>query len=277
MITFVGHVSKDVNIIGDKKSILPGGGVFYGSFTARSLGEDTRVVTKVSETDRILFEEMVEYGIDVVFLNSENTTSIENVYPSENPDERISRMVSRSDPFGREDLRFINGDVVHITPLWYGEFPEELIPDIREKAEILSGDAQGFLRNVESDGRMVYRDWERKGEFLGYFDVFKLDINEAEIMLKTDDPKEALRKMMDYGIKEVVLTRSDGVFIVKNGEFAFSSFGEWTLEGRTGRGDTCIAAYLVMRNRFDSVQKIAETIALITTKKMQHTGPYRGW
>ncbi len=277
MLTFLGHVSKDVNVVKGTRDVMPGGGAFYGAFASKSLGEETKVVTKVSEEDEHLFQEMVDYGIEVVFLRSRSSTSIENVYPSENPDERISRMISRAEPFSEEDLIHVEGDTVHITPLWYGEFPEDLIPKIREKAKILSGDAQGFLRNVEDDGSMVYRDWERKGDFLPYFDVFKLDAREAGVMFGTEDPETALKELSKIGVKEVVLTRSDGVFLMRNGETAFSHFGSWTLEGRTGRGDTCISAYLVLRKRIEDLKRLAEMVALVTTKKMQHPGPYRGW
>ncbi len=277
---FLGHVSKDINVVKGIENIVPGGGALYGAFTARSLGEPTTVITKVAQKDRKLFEDMEGFGIDVIFLDSKETTSIKNVYPSENPDERTSTVVSRADPFSREDLESLkdiltNSDV-HLTPLWYGEFPEDLIPVLREYALTLSGDAQGFLRHVE-DGKMVYRDWKRKDEFLKLFDVFKLDSKEAKILTGTDDPKEVFRILQDLGLREIVMTRSDGVHVMRDGEITFAPFGNWTLEGRTGRGDTCIASYLVLRKRKRSLKELTEVVALIATKKMQRPGPYRGW
>ncbi len=277
---FVGHVSKDINVVKGVESVVPGGGVLYGAFTSRSLGEPTTVITKVAQGDRKLFEEMEGFGIDVIFLDSKGTTSIRNVYPSDNPDERVSTMVSRADPFTKEDIekleKILKGSDVHLTPLWYGEFPEDLIPILREYASTFSGDAQGFLRHVE-DGKMIYRDWERKEELLRYFDVFKLDINEARILTGEEDPERIFKDLEGWGLKEIVLTRSDGVFVRRDGRTEFSPFGEWTLEGRTGRGDTCIAAYLVLRKRIKDLKELTEQVALITTKKMQRPGPYRGW
>jgi sugar/nucleoside kinase (ribokinase family) len=272
---FVGHVSKDINVIRGKREIVPGGGVYYGSFAARSLSEDVNVLTKLNLADKEIFKDMEDYGINVVWISSKNTTSIENVYPTDNPDERISRMVSRADPFTKEDLKNVSG-TVHITPLWHGEFPEDLIEYVREKATLLSGDAQGFLRNVDEDGKMYYEDWKRK-DLLGLFDVFKLDVKEARVLTGKDDVKESLNYIADFGVKEIVLTSGKGVYIYKNGRVAFSPFGNWTMEGRTGRGDTAIAAYLSLRGKLENLELLVSEVARITTLKMKKKGPYKGW
>ncbi len=271
----IGHVSKDVNVVRGKKEVVPGGGVYYGSFVARSLGKEVRVITKLNLEDKPLFEEMEGFGIEVLWIQSEKTTSIENVYPSENPDERISRMISRADSFELEDIEKVSG-VVHITPLWHGEFPEELLEKIRERVEVLSADAQGFLRNVSESGEMYYKDWERK-DLLKILDVFKLDVKEAKILTGKEDPIEALEYLKNLGIKEIVLTSGEGVHIMRNGKAAFSPFGEWKLEGRTGRGDTAIAAYLSLRGEVKDLEKLASEVSRITTLKMQRKGPYKGW
>ena len=272
---FIGHVSKDVNVVRGKREIVPGGGVYYGSFAARSLGKEVKVITKLNLEDKPLFEEMEDFGIEVIWIESERTTSIENVYPSENPDERISRMVSRADPFDIEDIKFVDG-MAHVTPLWHGEFPEELLEKLRERVEVLSADAQGFLRNVSESGQMHYEDWKRK-DLLKILDVFKLDIKEAKILTGKESPEEALEYLRDFGVKEIVLTSGEGVYLMRDGRVAFSPFGEWKLEGRTGRGDTAIAAYLSLRDEIEDLERLAREVSRITTLKMRRKGPYKGW
>ena len=56
-------------------------------------------------------------------------------------------------------------------------------------------------------------------------------------------------------------------------EGAFSGF---TLEGRTGRGDTCTASFLVARGRGMGLAEAAAFAAEVTSRKMQYRGPYRG-
>ena len=253
-----------------------GGGAYYGAFAACSLGEKTVVLTKVAKKDRWLFEDLESFGVEVVFLDTENSTSIENFYPTSNPDDRKSRLVSRADPFQESDLQLVKEEKVHVTPLWYGEFPENLVPKLREKVSILSGDAQGFLRHVEK-GEMVYRDWEKKKEYLPMFDVFKVDIKEAEVLTGEKEPESAIKKLGFMGGGEILMTMSNGIFLYREGRIFFAPFGEWKMEGRTGRGDTAAAAYLVLRDRIENPQDLVKRVAEITTKKMQRPGPYRGW
>lgn len=274
-ITLIGHVSKDVNVFKGSTEVLAGGGVYYGSFAARSLGEDVTVITKLNLKDYQLFKDMEDFGIKVVWIESLKTTSIENTYPSDNPDERTSRIVSRADPFTVDDLREVCG-IVHISPLWHGEFPEELIEVVREKADFLSGDAQGFLRNIDESGNMYYEDWKHK-DLLEVFDVFKLDSKEAKVMTGEDDPELSLKKIMKYGVKEILLTTKEGVYLAKSGKVYFHPFGDWKMEGRTGRGDTAIATYLALRNKFEDAEEVVKRVAEITTLKMRRKGPYRGW
>lgn len=160
-ISFIGHVSKDINVVLGKKSIVPGGGVFFGSIAVTSLGEEAKVYTKCAVDDKPLFKVMEEASVEVQFLPSPSSTSIENVYPTTNPDDRYSRVLSLAAPFKAGELEDFNEEIIHINPLWHGEFPEELIPIVRKRTRFLAGDAQGFLRNIENS-QMIYRDWKKK-------------------------------------------------------------------------------------------------------------------
>ena len=274
-VVFLGHVSKDVNITNGEEKIVPGGGVIYGGATVVGLGEEAEVYTKCAKEDMEIFTSIAP-KVKFHFLPSSTSTSIENLYPSSNPDDRISRMISRADPFTVRDLMFINETgIIHINPLWYGEFPDELIEKARKKATFLAGDAQGFLRQVDEDGKMVYRDWKKKEEYLCFFDLFKVDSNEARIMTGSDEPKEATKRIVEMGVKMVLMTHKNGVCVYDGKDFYEAEFGEWKLEGRTGRGDTCTAAFLVAMHRF-SLPQAVKFAAEVTTRKMQYPGPYRG-
>lgn len=56
MITFIGHVSKDINVIHGKEETAYGGGVVAGSITAALLGVKAKVVTKCAREDIVHFE-----------------------------------------------------------------------------------------------------------------------------------------------------------------------------------------------------------------------------
>jgi sugar/nucleoside kinase (ribokinase family) len=278
-ILFVGHVCVDKNVVGGQTETLYGGGVVHGAITAQRCGISTAVLTKCAETDRPGFQHLSDAGVRTVFLPSPSSTSIRNVYPSANPDERQSRLISRADPFCEEDLGRIAelaADVVHLNPLWFGEFPVALIPSLRRQSPFLAADAQGFLRVAEPDGRMVYRDLEDKRAVLSLLDLFKVDSKEALLLTGEEDPERAARAVHALGPRLVLLTHQGGVCVF-DGRSVFSvMFTGWTLEGRTGRGDTCTASFLAGRRRGMSLPDATSYAAAVTSAKMQYRGPYRG-
>jgi sugar/nucleoside kinase (ribokinase family) len=278
-IVFVGHVCVDQNVVRGETETIGGGGVFHGAITAQRLGAEAVVVTKCGDFDRLNFQLMCQAGVRVIWLSSLMSTSIRNVYPSENPDERQSRLISRAVPFGASDLEQIaalKADVVHVNPLWFGEFPPPLLAALRSRAAILCADAQGFLRVAEPDGCMVHRDFDRKRELLALLDLFKVDSKEALLLTGEEDPQRAIRAVHALGPKMVLLTHRDGICVFDGGALHQSAFSGFTLEGRTGRGDTCTASFLVARGRGMELAEATTFAAKVTSRKMQYRGPYRG-
>ncbi len=274
-ITFVGHVCVDVNKIRGTSEIFYGGGVIHGAVTSARLGAQASVVTKCAEKDRASFTSLRSPGIEVHFLPSKSSTSICNVYPSENPDERQSYLISRAEPFSASDLSSIEADIVHLNPLWFGEFPVGLIPQLKRRVPALSGDAQGFLRHAGEDGKMTYEDLAGKRDVLSLFDIFKVDSGEARILTGEEDIGQAARAVRELGPGIVILTHRGGVCVFDGREYFESPFTGFTLEGRTGRGDTCTAAFLVSMREM-SLREATARAAVVTSQKMQYRGPYRG-
>ena len=274
-ITFIGHVCIDRNVIRGETETFYGGGVIHGSITAKRLGEDSKVLTKCAEADREHWTSFGEAGVEAMFLPSRASTSIRNVYATDNPDDRRSCLISRAEPFSEADLGALDADTVHLNPLWYGEFPCELLPVLRKRTSLLGGDAQGFLRHVLDDGRMEYRDLPGKREVLSRFDLFKVDSKEALILTGEEDVRRAARAVHDLGARIVLLTHRGGVCAFDGSECCESPFTAFTLEGRTGRGDTCTGAFLSAVPRMSLCEATA-LAAQVTSRKMQYRGPYRG-
>jgi len=278
-ILFVGHVCVDRNVVGGRTETLYGGGVVHGAITAQRLGASTAVVTKCAEADRVNFRHLGEAGVRAVFLPSPASTSIRNVYPSANPDERQSLLISRADPFREDDLgriAEIGADVVHLNPLWFGEFPIALVPALRRCAPFFAADAQGFLRVAEPSGRMVHRDLDDKRAVLPLLDLFKVDAKEALLLTGEEDPERAARAVHALGPGLVLLTHQGGVCVYDGTSVHHGAFAGWTIEGRTGRGDTCTASFLAGRRRGMGLAEATAFAAAVTSEKMKYPGPYRG-
>ena len=274
-VSFLGDLCRDVNIIHGEPHAMVGGGVLHNGMTARGLGAHAVVITRCSAGDEPEMTRMLRDAGVEVHAGAGSTTSIENLYPDHHPDHRISRLLSRCDPFTEADLQFVQGDVAHVNPLWAGAFPEDLLPWIRKKVRVLGADAQGFLRRAEEDGRLVLRDWEEKGRWRPLFDVCKADRTEARVMTGTEDPREGARALRAMGVREVLLTHREGVCVHDGESFHEAEFGPYPLSGRTGRGDTCSAAYLVARQRL-APGPATRYAARVTALKLQHPGPFGG-
>ncbi len=278
-ILFLGHVCVDKNVVRGETETLYGGGVMHGAITAQRLGAQAIVVTRCAEADRGHFQHLADSGVQTVFLPSAESTSIRNVYPSENPDDRESFLISRAEPFCAADFDQVEAwqpDLVHVNPLWFGEFPPELLAGLRPRARQLAADAQGFLRVPQPDGRMTHQDFAGKRAVLGMLDLFKVDAREALLLTGETDPGQAARAVHALGPKLVLLTHQGGVCAFDGAQICHSPFTAFTLEGRTGRGDTCTASFLAGRGRGMSLPEATAFAADITSRKMRYRGAYRG-
>lgn len=274
-IAFVGHVCVDKDLIRGQLETFYGGGVIHAAVTAKRLGAEVSVLTKCALAEREHFTSFREAGVDATFLPSRASTSIRNEYPTGDPDDRRSVLISRADPFCAADIASLNADVVHLNPLWHGEFPLGLLPQLKRSAPLVGADAQGFLRHADADGTLTYRDLREKREVLPLLDVFKVDTREALILTGLEDVRAAAQAVHDLGPRIVVLTHRGGVCVYDGREFYESPFTGFTIEGRTGRGDTCTSALLVGMHR-TGLREATAVAAEVTSKKMRYRGAYRG-
>ena len=275
-ITFLGDCCLDVNVVRGEPREEIGGGVYHGAVTACRLGAQVRVISKARHRDRRRFAEIEQAGAVVTWLSSASSTSIRNDYPSDNADDRISRVISRAEPFTLAEVEGLEADVLHINPLWMGMVPPTLLPALRQRSRVLAADAQGFSRVVAPDGTAAHTPWTRAPDYLHLLDVLKVDIVEAHTLTGLDDPREAAVSLLAQGVGTVLLTHHRGVLAARGAELREAPWGAWTLEGRTGRGDTCTAAFLVGLQRGDALADALDLAARVTSEKMQYRGPYRG-
>ncbi|MGD0230683.1 MAG: PfkB family carbohydrate kinase [Syntrophorhabdales bacterium] len=140
----------------------------------------------------------------------------------------------------------------------------------------LSVDMQGFVWRVDrTSGAVHYRDVPEKRDIFRMVDCVKLDVNEARWLTGTDDLFTAAEMLDGWGSRETVITRADGVLARREGKNYFEKFCNRSIQGRTGRGDTLIGAYLARRLDY-SVQESLKFAAVLTSIKMEAQGPFRG-
>jgi sugar/nucleoside kinase (ribokinase family) len=263
-IVIMGHISRDILIYKEEVEKAIGGPVTYSSMAAQRAGAKVLILTKGNKNDRDGLDLQKQNGIEVIFQECPTSTSIENIYYTADRETRDARLISEADPFSLDDVPELKTEVIYMGGLFRGEIPEALIEPMSQRAK-LGLDAQGLLRCSE-EGKMVFRDWPNKKELLPYVTFFKTDAAEAKILTGLDDRYEAAKILNSWGAKEVMVTFNKEVIVCRDGECFAAPLTPENLSGRTGRGDTCFAAYIAWRLEHAVEESVRFSAALVSLK-----------
>jgi len=274
--TFImGHISIDENIYQREAVREIGGAVIYSSCASHAIGHKTGILTKLSFQDKNCLEAFNISEENIFALNSKSTTSIRNIYHTEDKERRTCTALSIADPFEISDIPDnIDSRIFHFAGLISGEFDNEMIKFLHNRGKIAL-DVQGFLRTVGENKEMVFKDWEEKKEYLPYIDYLKTDAAEAEIMTGTKDRKKAAEMLFGWGAKEIMITHNKEVLIYNGKKHYTCPLKPRNLSGRTGRGDTCFSAYITERADKEIEEALLFAAALVSLK-MESPGPFKG-
>lgn len=278
-IVFIGHIDKTILKYLHKGQVIPmtGGAVYFACFPAVRSGAKTCVLTKLAKKDSNMFDDMKKEGIDIIAIDSPETTSCENIFETEDMDKRKVVLVSQADPFTVKDIPDdLDTKIFHFAGLFANEFPNEMIEHVaKTKKDVKIGlDLQSKLR-WSKDGVFSWLDWKEKKKYLPYVTFLKADTAESEIITGTADKEKAAKILFDWGAKEIMITHTDEVIVYDGKKFYSAPFNPSNLSGRTGRGDTTSAAYMVWRLNHDIEESIKYSAALCSIK-MEKIGPFKG-
>jgi len=211
----------------------------------------------------------------VVFAQpAEETSGIENIYFTDDMDRRLCKPLGFAGPFCIEDMPDIEARIFLIGPIGPGEVNIPFVTTL-SGGGLIALDAQGFVR-VREGNELIPKDWPEKEESLSYVDFLKVDSAEAEVLTGKIDPREAAKVLADYGPREILLTHAGGVLVHADSGDYEAPFTPREIRGRTGRGDTCFAAYLAQRLT-SSLEEACRLAALVTSLKMEAPGPFKGF
>jgi sugar/nucleoside kinase (ribokinase family) len=270
----LGHISKDIIVTPEGEEHPTGGAVVYSSIAARRINTNVMALTKLSREDLSLLNIFNANHVPVVHFFSSQTTSIRNTYLTSDRERRTCEAISSAAPFEINDIPGdIEADLYYLGGLMKGEFPEELIEPLSKLGKVAI-DAQGFLR-VNENGKLVFRDWPAKKQFIPMLSYLKADAAEAEILTGINNCEKAAQVLSDWGAGEVVVTQNSGVTVCADGKLYTSPFTSRNLTGRTGRGDTCFSAYCNWRKNHSPWASCLFAAAL-TSLKMEKPGPFSG-
>lgn len=276
-ITFIGHMCYDEIVPFEGEThVAPGSAVLCGAMAAARVSDNIAVITKMSSKDGLILDPMKQAGIDVTMIPADETTYMRVEHPSANVDERIMYQKKNAGYIQMDELPEFESKFVHLAGITDQEFPMELIRGLNEKGYCLSSDMQSFIRQVDLDTREIhFRDVENKREICSLLTRVKLDIVEGKLLTGHDDIEKAAAEILAWGPQEVIVTHSDGVLLKTADKTYYEKFSNKSIVGRTGRGDTTYAAYLVRRISHDISESLKFAAALVSLK-MEKKGPFHG-
>jgi sugar/nucleoside kinase (ribokinase family) len=213
-----------------------------------------------------------ELGVDSLVEYTADSTRLRLLYPSDNPDERLIFVDSSAGPIRPDQLAGLSPSAAVVGASFRGEVGLDVLRTLKEREARIALDVQGFVRSVR-DGRLVAGEWPDKAEVLALVQFLKADIAEAEMLTGSRDLRLAARELFGMGAREIVLTHRDGLLVYDGRGFYEAGFYPRKLVGRSGRGDTCIAAY-ACRRLTTEVEEATIWAAAITSLKMESNTPF---
>jgi len=272
-IAFIGHYTKDTIVSASDTRIVDGGAFNYGANVAARMSLKVAAVTRLAKEDLRVVEKLKHLGVDIFVHISPKSTCLRLEYPTSNLDERIIYMKSSAGAFTPAEVEKIQARAIVIGASMRDEVSLGVIKKLTKKKTILAADVQSFIR-VNYKGKLISQEWPEKQLILSRLEVLKTDAVEAEMLTGISNIREAAQKISDLGPREVVITHRNGLLVYANGQFYEEGFFPKKLIGRSGRGDTCIAAYMAKRLN-TSPQEATTWAAAVTSLKMEAEGPFQ--
>jgi sugar/nucleoside kinase (ribokinase family) len=272
-IAFIGHYTKDRIAYPHATRVVDGGAFNYGANVAVRMGLRTAVVTRLAREDWQVVRGLEALGVTIFARATPQSTLLHITYPAADLDERTIALVSSAGPFEAAEVASVEARAYAIGASVRGEVPADMVKRLAARGAILALDVQGWLRTVR-DGKLVCDDWPGKDEILPLATVLKTDAAEARHLTGLDDRREAARRLAAFGPKEILLTHGGGVLVHHGGRFHEAPFVPDAVRGRSGRGDTCTAAYLARRLAAPPEDAVVWAAA-VTSLKLEAEGPFR--
>jgi sugar/nucleoside kinase (ribokinase family) len=268
----IGNYTKDTIISQAGIKIVDGGAVNYAAHAAARLGRKVAVVTRLAKEDQHVIEEFKRSGIDCYVTYTAQSTLMKLEYPTSDPDIRTLSVTSVAGSITAGDVENLHAQAAVIGSSLRGEVGMDVVRALKEKDILVAADMQGFVR-VLRGVELKYESWDEMQSTFALVDVVKSDAVEAEFLTGETDIYKAAKFYGNLGPREIVLTHKDGLLIYADGQFHEMKFYPARLDGRSGRGDTCVGTYVAMRLSM-SPHEAGIWAAAVTSLKMEDPRPF---
>ena len=222
----ISHCTIDTIEINDSKYVVPGGPGCYCSITARALKFDVKLHTK--------------FGSDFTYADylTKQKIVFENAFSTE-PTTRFRLQLANSERtlFLENKCEVINNiildaDSVIISPL-FDEVPLEMFAKIKNDANFVLLDPQGFLRRVNSENKIYLEQTN-----LNLSDITAIKVNSDELRSLTNSSNlDGIKILQKKGISNVILTDKQNISLLSEDKIYSITLPDIVLNDTTGIGD----------------------------------------
>jgi len=272
-----GYVTREWEILpGGISREIKAGPPYYVCSALLSLGDSVRLITRVAEEDSDILKDLRVLGASIINLPTQHTMKSRIIYLDKGLSKRELEVLSLANPFEVSDLNHCKGSgarYVYVGPLTTEDFTPEFIEEASKLGKVVI-DVQGFTRKVIGN-RITYVDWSWKNDAAPYIDTLKLDEGEGTLITGQTIPEKIIEHLFAGGFKEVILTTDMGVYLgIAGRDIYFQKFYTEKVIGRTGRGDTAVAAYIHSKLRGWGPQFTVRFVSAVTSIKLMSEGPF---
>lgn len=222
-----------------------GGPPTFVSLAAKKLGVKVGVISKVGKDFHKYVPWLEENRVDMSHLQiveDAYTTKFTLTYKS---GKRELRLEHKAPQIVLEDLpSSLYAKVIHVSPV-IEELPLSIIPELRNRATLLSIDPQGFVREVDQQGKVKSKRLE-DSSFLEHCDVFKASAQEISTIMGHARLEISMKKIREYGVKIILVTMGKkGILAYLDERFYHvPACKPRILKDSTGAGDVFAGAFL---------------------------------
>jgi sugar/nucleoside kinase (ribokinase family) len=271
-VLYIGNYTKDTIISPAGTKYVDGGAVNYAAHAAERLGAQVAVVIHLAREDDRVVQKFTAAGIDCFPIYTPFSTLMRLEYPTTDPDIRNLSVTAIAGSITTAEVENLNARTAVIGTSLRGEVGLDVIQTLKAKNIPVAADMQGFVR-VLRGAELKYEAWPEMAATLAHVDVVKSDAVEAEFLTGETDIFKAAKFFADMGPKEIVLTHRDGLLIYADGRTHEMGFFPARLDGRSGRGDTCLGTYMLKRLSLEP-REAGIWAAAVTSLKMENLGPF---
>lgn len=270
---FVGNYTKDTIITPDGTRYVDGGGMNYAAHVAARLGLKAAVVTRLAREDQYVVDDIQKDGIDCYPVYSPSSTLMTLEYKTHDVDKRNLYVKATAGTISPTDLDGLTARAVVVSPSIRGEVEPEFFEVMRKRENVLlSADVQGFVRVLRGES-LVYEPWPEMERVLRNLDILKTDAVEAAYLTGENDIEKAAKFFADLGAVEVILSHSEGILVHAESKYYHYRFHAESMNGRSGRGDTCVGSYVSKRLTLPP-REAGKWSAAATSLKVERLGPF---